>query len=189
MDFDNVVKKRVSVRKFSSKKPEPEKITELIQTANLAPAAGNLYCLLYVMVEDPDTIAKIAEACQQPWIKTAPYVIVIGSEPKLVKKMYDKRADTYVKHHVGAAVENFLLKAVDMGLASCWVGAFSEPTLRSAVNIPDGIGLEVVLPVGYEEIKGKAKQKQKYSLENRLFYGTFGNKFYKPISKIRTTDV
>ena len=47
MDFDKVVKKRASVRKFSSKKPKPEKITELIKTANLAPAPGNLNILMF----------------------------------------------------------------------------------------------------------------------------------------------
>jgi len=189
MDFDNVIKKRASVRKFSSKKPKPEHITELIETANLAPSPGNLYLLMYIVVENPETISKIADACQQEFIKQAPYVIVICSNPKQIKTMYDTRADKYIKHHTGAAVENILLKAVDMGMGSCWVGAFSEPTLRNLLKIQDGINLEVVLPIGYELIKGKTKQRHKFSLVNRLFFETWKNRFYKPIKKIRRGDV
>jgi len=189
MDFNNVIKKRASVRKFSSKKPKPEQITELIETANLAPIPGNLYILMYIVVENPETISKIADACQQEFIKQAPYIIVVCSNPKQIKTMYDKRADKYVKHHVGAAVENILLKTVDMGMASCWVGAFSELTLKNLLKIPDGINLEVILPVGYEFTKARTKQRPKFSLVNRLFFETFKNRFYKPIKKIRREDV
>jgi len=74
-------------------------------------------------------------------------------------------------------------------MGSCWVGAFSEPTLRNLLKIQDGINLEVVLPIGYELIKGKTKQRHKFSLVNRLFFETWKNRFYKPIKKIRRGDV
>ena len=36
-----------------------------------------------------------------------------------------------------------------MKLASCWVGAFSETTLKHLLKIPAGINIEVVLPIAY----------------------------------------
>jgi len=189
MEFEKVLEKRASVKKFSSKKPQIEKIIEAVHEADKAPAAGNLQIITYIIIEDPQTILKIADCCQQSFISTAPYVVIIVSDLKKIKLLYDKRAEKYVKHHVGAAVENFLLTITNMGLASSWVGAFSDPMLRSILKVPDDKEIEVILPVGHELIKGTTKQKLKHSLVNRIFYGGWGNKFHKPLKFIRRSDM
>ena len=135
------------------------------------------------------TIAKIATSCQQEFIKEVPYVVVICSDSKLVKNMYDIRAEKYVKHHAGAAAENFLLKVCDLGLAASWVGAFSELSLRTALNIPDNIDIEIVLTVGYELNEGKTKQSLRQSLNTRVFFEQWGNRFHKPFVKVRRDDM
>jgi len=188
MDFDKLLEKRISIKKYSSKKPPLDKVMEAIEAANMAPAAGNLQILKYIIVENPETISKIADACQQQFIKDTPYVIVVCSDLKQVKKLYDIRADKYLKHNAGAAVNNFLLKITDLGLASNWVGAFSVTTIRNALQIPDNINVEVILPVGYELIKGKTKPRYKHTLTNKVFSETWQNK-YKPFAKIRRADV
>jgi nitroreductase len=189
MKLDELLKKRASVKKFSVKKPPANKIIEAIYAAETAPSAGNIQNIIYIVIDNPDTIAEIAKACQQDFIRKAPWVVVITSNPKQLKKLYDVRADKYQKHYVGAAVENILLKLVDMGLASCWVGAFSEPTIRNLLEIPDDQDIELILPIGYELKPGKTSQRPKYSIVNRLFFGGWGNKFYKPINKIRRGDI
>lgn len=189
MDFNKVVKERATVKKYSSKKPPIEKIVELIETANRAFTHGNLHIINYIIIEDKETLVKISESCQQEFIKNVPYIIVILSDSRLVGKMYDKRADKYIKHHSGAVAENLLLKASNEGLATSWIGAFSEISLRSALNIPENIEIELLISVGYELIKGKTKQSLRQSLTNRLFFERYGNKFYKPIKSIRRSDM
>ena len=113
----------------------------------------------------------------------------VGKIINQLKKMYDKRSEKYIKHYVGAAVENFLLKITDMGLASCWVGPFSEETLRNHFSIPENNEIELIITVGYEFIKGKSKPKRKHSLVNRVFFEDWGNKFHKPLEKVRRKDI
>lgn len=192
MEFQKVLEKRASVKKFSSKKPAIENIMGAIFAANMAPVAGNIPELTYLIVDDKEKIGKIAEACQQPFIAQISYVVVICSNIKQARRLYDVKDDKYLKHNVGASVENFLLKIVDLGLASCWIGAFSELTMRNTLGIPDAMEIEVVLPVGYELEAWKASPKQpkpKYSLVNRVFFNSWRNKFYKPLIKIRRGDV
>lgn len=192
MELQKVLEKRASVKKFSSKKPAVENIMGAIFAANMAPVAGNIPELIYLVVDDKEKIWKIADACQQPFIAQVSYVVVICSNVKQARKLYDVKADKYLKHNVGASIENFLLKIVDLGLASCWIGAFSEPTIRNTLGIPDAMEVEVVLPVGYELGAWKANTKQpkpKYSLVNRIFFNSWQNKFYKPLIKIRREDV
>ncbi len=189
MEFQKILENRTSVKNYSSKKPAIENIIKAIEVANLAPAADNLQPLIYIVIEAPEKIGKIADACQQQFINKAPYVIVVCSNSKQLKIFDENRAEKYIKHNVGAAIENFLLKITELGLASCWVGAFSEITIRNLLNIPDSINIEAFLPVGYELVKGKTKQRFKRSLVNRIFFDSFGNKYYKPFIKIRRGDV
>jgi nitroreductase len=189
MDFNKVIEERSSIKKYSSKKPKIESIIEAIETSNKAPAAGNLQPTSFIIVENQETINKVADACQQDFISNAPYVIIVCSNINQLKKMYDKRSEKYIKHYVGAAVENFLLKITDMGLASCWVGPFSEETLRNHFSIPENNEIELIITVGYEFIKGKSKPKRKHSLVNRVFFEDWGNKFHKPLEKVRRKDI
>ena len=189
MDFNSVVKKRVSIKKFSSKKPAPEKVVELIETANLAPTPGNIHIITYVMTDDKEKINEIAEACQQDFIKHAPYVLVVCSNNKQLKKLYDKRAEKYLKHHVGAAMENLLLAAVNNNLGASVVGLFSEELIRNTLSIPENIEIEMIIPIGYELLPGKSLPvAKKPALTNRLFFNGWGDKFYKGITKVRRVD-
>lgn len=185
MDFEKVIKKRASVRRYSSKKVKLEQVIEIIEEAgNLAPSPDNLPIVRYIVVDDPKLIETIGDACQQQFVKQAPFLVVICTDSKDVEKAYDKRADMYTKHHAGAVIENMLLKITNMGLASCWIGAFSEDTIRNALQIPDNIGIEAVIPVGYQPVYDKSKQKRKPTVENRVYFNMWKNKHYKPYGKI-----
>jgi nitroreductase len=187
MDFDNVVKKRASIRRYSLKKPPTEKIIEAIAVANTAPSPGNLEIIKFVIVENPDTIEKISKGCRQDFIKEAPYVVVICSKSKRVEMLYDKRADLYVKQHAGAVIENFLLKITELGLAACWVGAFSDLTIKPLLRIPDNIEIQAIIPIGYLSKADKTEQKPKHSLNNRVYFEVYRNKHQKPFGKIGET--
>jgi len=188
MELQKALETRASVKRFSSKKPDISKIMEAIYAANMAPTAGNLHILKYIIVENSETIEKIAEACQQEFIKNAPYVVVICSDLSQLRRMYDARAEKYLRHNAGAAAENFLLKITDLGLGSTLVGAFSEPTLKNLLNIPEKVNIEVVLPVGYEMFPGKTKPRFRQTLINKVFANSWRSK-YRHFAKVRRVDV
>ena len=184
MDFDKVIKTRTSLKKYSNKKVPMDKVMSAIEAAVLAPSPGNLSILKFLIIEDEDKKEKIAQACQQEFVSTAPVIIIVCSEPKKIEIMYDKRKDRYIKHHVGAVVENFLLKITDMNLASCWVGAFSTPTIKTALKIPDDVNVEVVLPIAYPSKIDKTKQKPKPELDKVIYFETWKNNYKKEVRKI-----
>jgi len=186
MNLDTVLKKRTSIKDYSSKSPKIDNIIDAIEAASLAPSPGNLQILKFIITEDEETIQKIAKACQQEFIQDAPMLIVVCSDSKKAKIMYDKRANTYIKHHVGAAVENLLLKITEINLASCWIGAFSEITIKNILKIPDNIDVEVILPIAYPSKTDKTKQKRKPNLGNLVFFDTWNNKFQKKIRRTGT---
>lgn len=184
MDFEKVIKNRTSMRSYSNKDVNTDIVLEAIEAANKAPSPGNLPILKFIIVKDSDKISKIANACQQEFVKSAPVLVVVCSDKSGVEKMYDERADKYVKHHTGAAIENFLLKITDMKLASCWVGAFSDVTIKNILKIPNEIEVEAVLPVAYISKTSKTEQKSKSELINIIFFEEWKNKYQKPVKRI-----
>lgn len=184
MELDKALTTRASIRNYSDKKIGYDKIINAIEAANLAPSPGNLPILRFIIVEDRGKIEKIAQACQQDFIENSSAVVVVCSDKSNVERAYDTRTEKYVSQHAGAAIENFLLKITDMKLASCWVGAFSEITIKNALKIPDKIRVEAVLPVAYQSKIDKTKQKSKPLLGNIIFFHEYGNKYKKKFSKI-----
>jgi len=185
MDLKETIKKRASIRKYSDKKPRIEDVVKAVESANLAPSPGNLAILKYLIIENLDNIEKIAEACQQEFIKEAKILVIFLSESKDTEIMYDKRAKKYVKQHVGAAAQNFLLSLTDMNLTSCWVGAWSEVSLRNILIIPDNVEIEAIFPVGYQMKTDKKKQRIKSRIEGRLYFENWKNKYRRPFEVIR----
>lgn len=174
MEFDEVLRGRHSVRSFkTTKKVDYQDVLKIIEAGSLAPLAGNCLCLKYIVATNKDTIRLLAEAAQQTFVEEVDYVIVVCTDRKFLKKMFLNRADMYAMQQAGASIENMLLKTTELGLASCWVGAFTEDIVKRALRLPETLNVEALLPIGYE--MGKAKSKQKPDINSMVFFDGYGD--------------
>lgn len=174
MKLKDLLEKSEFIKNYTNRKPKIELITNAILSANMGPAAGNLQPIQYLIVEDPESISIIAEACQQSFIVKAPYVIIILSDSEQLKRLYAEKADKYLKQNVGAAIQNLTLQLAESGLSSSLVAPFSDITLKNRFDIPDEKEIEMIVTTGFG--MGKPKNRKKPSLVNKVFYDTFGNK-------------
>lgn len=183
MKLDDAIEERHSVRRFSTKKVDWADIIEAVDSANQAPLAGNIATLRFVVITDKTKIQKIAEACQQDFVSDVEYLVVVCSKLDEVKRAYGKRGEMYARQQAGAAIENFLLKITDMGLASCWVGAFVDDLIKDILVIQDEVNVEAVLPIGYE-MPRTGKQRKKTSMDNVLYWNKWKEKRMIPTKKV-----
>jgi len=160
MEFDELIKLRKSVRSFKNKKASWKDVLEAIDAANQGPYASNINNLKYIIIEEQATINKIAEICDQLWINEVGILVVVCSNQKNLESMHDERGPIYSRQQAGAAIMSFLLKTVDLGLSSCWVGSYDEKELKRILGIPAELNIEAVLPVGYEKTKSQKKVKK-----------------------------
>ena len=63
----------------------------------------------------------------------------------------------YISMNVAIAVEHIVLKAVDLGLGSCWLGLFDRDKLKEYLQLDENIYPVVLLPVGYPDQTPKAR--------------------------------
>ena len=98
-----------------------------------------------------ETKAKIADAClQQNWMTTAPVHIVVCGIEDLGKQFYGIRGERlYTLQNCAASIQNMLLAAKDLGLGTCWVGAFDERMLKEIVGIADNARPQAIITLGF----------------------------------------
>ena len=190
MQLANAIKTRKSVRRFLDKKPDWRKIIRAIDMARFAPAAGNQFASKFILIKDKNKINELAEAAQQGFIRQAHFVVAVVSDDSKLKRSYDKRGEKYTRQQAGAAIENFLLALNDLGLATCWVGAFVDSQVKRTLEIPDEMTVEAIFPIGKETkaILVPHRQKTKPDLENILYFDKWKNKYMKPLAMVGTKN-
>jgi len=179
MELDKAIQTRHSVRKFSNKKPDWRTIIECIDSARYAPMAGGCYTLRFIMVDDEEKIEKIAEASQQEHVGKVKFIVVACSNTSLTCNEFGKESgEVYSRQQAGAAIENFLLKITEAGLATSWVGYFVEDQVKRILKIPKEWNVEAIFPIGYEFQKPRTK-KAKIDLDRILYFNFYDNKKMK----------
>lgn len=151
MDVFEAIKGRRSVRAYKDKDVSDEVVEKLIDAARWAPSAGNIQPWEFIVVRNPETKRKLAEAALgQYFIEEAPVVIVVCANEVRSAQGYGMRGKSlYCLQDTAAAAQNLILAAYAMGLGTCWVGAFREEEAKRVLKVPDGVRPVAIIPIGY----------------------------------------
>lgn len=153
--------KRRSIRQFEKKKIDDEKIKILLDAARWAPSAGNLQSWYFYVVKDGRKRKKLEEAAWgQRFISQAPVVIVACANTEIGLKYGDRGCNLYSLLDCGAAIQNILLRACDIGLGGVWVGSFDEVKIRKILKMPENLRPISLIPLGYPAEKPRAKERK-----------------------------
>lgn len=148
-DVIDAIKERRSVRNFKSDPIPDPTIDRILECGRMAPSAGNIEPWFFYVVKNKEIIDQLA-SISEPWLNTAPVVIVITADINQEMKKYGQRGrDLYVLQDTAAAAQNMLLAAQGFGIGSTWVGDFDELKVREIIGIPDHQRPVVIIPFGY----------------------------------------
>ncbi len=179
MSLEEALKRRESVRSFTSQPLTEKELSQLLWAAQgvtrqwgarTAPSAGALYPLeTYVVVKEgvfqyspqhhrlirilkDDLRAGLAEAALgQTCIREAPSVFVITAVYERTAGKYGTRAERYVKMEAGHEAQNILLQAAALSLGSVPVGAFRDDQVKKILNLPASHEPLYLIPVGHRK--------------------------------------
>lgn len=176
LDVFEAIKNRRSVRAFTDEPVSDTKIRKLIDAARRAPSAGNIQPWEFVIIRGQEVKRELCKvAGNQNFIEEAPVVIVVCANTLRSEHGYGSRGVTlYCLQDTAAATQNMLLAAQAMGLATCWVGAFSEEEVIKVLNIPKSIRPVAIIPVGHPARKPKIRLRR--PLNEIIHHEIFGRK-------------
>jgi nitroreductase len=152
MDCLETIKRRRSIRKFKNMDIGKENLDILLGAAQAAPSAGNVEGRDFIIVTDR-TIKRelVVAAHNQHFIASAPVIIVAVANIKRSSKRYGNRGELFAIQDATVSVMNIMLAATNLGLGTCWIGAFDEDTVRDILNIPMTERPVAMVPIGYPD--------------------------------------
>jgi nitroreductase len=147
MGFLELIKKRYSTREYKNIPVEDEKIMQILEAGRLAPSATNAQPVHFVLIKEKESLEKIYSTYSRDWIRTAPVIIVICADETNAAKHKD--GTSYGPVDVAIAIDHMTLIATELGLGTCWVGAFDKVKAAELLQTPKGIIPLFLLPIGY----------------------------------------
>lgn len=169
MKVMEAIAERRSIRSFSSKPVEEDKLLRVLEAGRLAPSARNMQDWKFVVVKDPGLRRRLAEAARnQEFVGQAPIVIVACGTSDYVMTCGQL---TY-PIDVAISADHMALAAVEEGLGTCWIGAFYEDKVKELLGIPQAIRVVALLPLGYpaETTRAESEPKPRKPLEEIVVY-------------------
>jgi len=150
MEFLKTLDRRRCVRSYRRAPLDKRKVQAILDAALLAPSAGDLQAYRVVVVENPETKAALVDAAHgQHFIAEAPMVLVFLADPERSSAKYGQRGRLlFSLQDATIAAAYAQLSAADLGLASCWVGAFDDGAVASAINAPNDLRPIAIIPLG-----------------------------------------
>jgi len=163
-----LITSRQSDRKYSDKQVEREKLTRIIEAGRMAPSACNAQPWKFIVVTEPELIARVAEAASAKLIGMNSFVgqaqaiiVVVREKPNLSSKVGAtiKNKD-YSLIDIGITTENICLQAKAEGIGSCIIGWFDESEIRKILAIPKSKRVELIITLGYS-LSDQRKKRRK----------------------------
>jgi nitroreductase len=129
---------------------EKHKILTMLEAARWAPSCYNDQPWQYLVFDgtNPDALAR-ARAClveANGWARKAPLLLLSVARENFAQSGAHNR---HAGHDVGAASENLVLQAADLGLVAHQMAGYDAVRASSEFNIPDGFTPMAMIAIGY----------------------------------------
>lgn len=147
MDFMELAAARYSVRSYSDRPVEQEKIDRILKAAQLAPTAVNFQPQRIYVLKSEEAMAKINRLCR--CIYGAPMVFLVCSDERRTWKSPTEPGYSSGEMDCSIVCTHMMLEAWEQGLGSVWVRLFDVKAVAKAFDLPPYMRPVCLLPVGY----------------------------------------
>ena len=171
VEFEEIINTRRSIREYQDREVADEDILKILKAGMQAPGSRlGAEPWEFVVVKNRDTLERLGEI--KPRVKNAPVAIVLVAN---IERAFYK---TVWQQDMGAACENMLLEAVNLGLGALWNGVAPEEErmqkIGEIIGIDDITNLKPysIVTVGYPADGWENKFMDKFD-EERIHYDKY----------------
>ena len=194
MDFDDVLKRRRSVRRFNEQRPDPGVIDRVIDQARRAPTAGFSQGVDFLVLDEPGALDEFWELIEDPEFPSEeddpatrpPVLVLVWSDPARYLARYSEPDKIefgmatdeawpvkYWDIDAGMAAMQLQLAAVNAGLDTWFFGIpVGEDAVRARFGVPDDRKQVGVIALGYrhagEQPASSVRKRRRRPLEEQL---------------------
>ncbi len=182
MEILEAIKTRRSIRKYKSTPVDDKTLELILEAARWAPSWANTQCWRFIVVRDSKIKNELADTLNATntaleAIKQAPLLIVacaeLGKSGCREGNLVTDKGDWYM-FDVALAMQNLVLAAHSLGLATVHVGRFDAKKVASTLEVPPGYCVVEMTPLGFpDQVRDPRPRKE---LSEIVFYDRFGAK-------------
>jgi nitroreductase len=138
-----VIRKRRSVRRFTTQPVEKEKLDLILDAARWAPSAGNSQPWQFAVVTRPHAIHTLKTVIPGAMgsMREGPVLLGICLNTRLRTE--------WSSFDLGCALQNILLCAHALGLGACAIGGFEQGFVKETLDLPEESDLCLLVTLGY----------------------------------------
>ena len=146
MDFEKLSAERYSLRKYSDRPVEPEKLALILEAGRNAPTAHNLQPQRIFVIQSPEALEK-ADGCMGSHFHP-PVILAVACD---LEEAWKRETDGKNHGEIDAAIAatQMMLQAADLGLGTTYVGMFEPEKLWAAFPEMQGTMPVATLTLGY----------------------------------------
>lgn len=172
MDFLELAKERYSVRKFTDKKIEKEKLDLILEAGRVAPTAVDFQPQRILVMDNEESLEKL-KLCTKYHFDAPLALLVCYDSSVSWKRVCDKKDEGVIDASIVAT--HMMLEIQELGLGSTWVGHFDAQLIKKEFNIPENIVPVALLPIGYprSDAKPASNHFKRYDIDKTVFYNDF----------------
>ena len=154
----NCIFSRRSIRKYLDKAVPGEMLDDLLQAAMAAPSAVAKDPWHFIVVQDRETLNKIADILPSgKMLRQATAAFIVCGD---INKA-NIQAESYLLQDLSAATENILIAANILELGTCWLGIHPREDrlsgIRQLFELPDNITPMCGIAIGWPAEKPEAR--------------------------------
>ena len=146
MELLELIRKRYSVRKYSDKVVEEEKLQKVLDAGRLAPTAENNQPQRIYVLKSEEAVNKIREITRCAY--NAPIVLVFAFSKDEQWHSDIEEGITSGQQDVSIIATHMMLEAAELGLGTCWVNWFDHKKVKEAF-LKDDEEVVLIMPLGY----------------------------------------
>ncbi|UCD73656.1 MAG: nitroreductase family protein [Candidatus Bathyarchaeota archaeon] len=170
MSILDTIKERGSIRRYMIKPIPRDELLKVVEAARLAQSAANRQPWQFILVTDDAVKKNLAVAARnQRFVGEAAAVMVCLANPEESARVGPFEGFLI---DLAIAIENMTLTGWDLGIGSCWIGAFNENDVKDLLDIPENLRVVSLLTLGYPDEKPRTKNRK--SLKEILHHERYG---------------
>lgn len=166
MDFRDLIKHRYSVRRYRPDPVDEQLVHQVLEAGRLAPTAANRQAFRLIVIRTAGNEEALKRIYPNDWFVNAPLVLCACGIPD--RNWVRGDGKNYNDVDVAIVMDHIILQAADLGLGTCWIGAFDAAAARNLLQLPPGVEPIAFTPLGYAADAPRPKQRK--DLEELVSY-------------------
>jgi len=171
--FLQLAEKRRSVRSYKPDAVPEELLHQVLEAGHWAPSAVNKQPWRFIVVREETNRRALGTAYAREWFWKAPLILVVCILPE---EAWTRAYDGWNSAQVDGAIalDHMTLAAAELDLGTCWIGAFDPAAAHELLNLPDGVEIVGMTPLGFPDVEPNPRARSRRPLGETVMQERWG---------------